>query len=222
MGYRNFVRTIKYDIIPVRLVDDETGEVIAQYESARVAAKGNIRETARIAGNCSTRARAKEGNRWEWAVTDRDRLERILEICMELEDETQLLDYLLTTKTLNNVNAPKLPEDIQRLLYFDWVWEKNQWNPARIKAVKDAYLRPILMIDASTNEVINEYPSVRQCCIETGFRKGDISLILSKKRRLKSIKGRTFEYKLKKDRIRRDKELREWKRGNRKPWKMYV
>lgn len=215
-----FINTLKYDIIPVRLVDDETGEVIAQYESARVAAQGNIHETARIAALCCTRAKARDGKRWEWAVTDKERLERILEICVELEDETQLLDYLLTTKTLNNVNAPKLPEDIQRLLYFDWVWEKNKWNPVRIKAVKQAYYRPILMIDASTNEVIKEYPSVRQCCMETGLKKGDISLILSKKRRLKSIKGRTFEYKLKKDRIRRDKELREWKRGNRKQWKM--
>lgn len=222
MGYRNFVRTIKYDIIPVRLVDDETGEVIAQYESARVAAKGNIRETARIAGNCSTRARAKEGNRWEWAVTDRDRLERILEICMELEDETQLLDYLLTTKTLNNVNAPKLPEDIQRLLYFDWVWEKNQWNPVRIKAVKQAYYRPIQMLDAKTGEVLGEWDSARQCSMDTGIRKGDISLILSGKRRLKSIHGKTFRYKDAKDRKRVKKELKEWKKGKRKPWKMYV
>ena len=215
-----FINTLKYDIIPVRLVDDDTGEVIAQYESARVAAQGNIHETARIAALCCTRAKARDGKRWERAVTDKERLERILEICVELEDETQLLEYLFRTNKLNKQNAPKLPEDIQRLLYFDWVWEKNRWWQPRIKALKKTYSRPILMIKADTGEVVKEYQSSKQCCEENGFRKGDVSLILSGKRRLKSINGYTFEYKKIKDRKRRDKELKEWKKGYRKQWKM--
>lgn len=215
-----FINTLKYDIIPVRLVDDETGEVIAQYESARVAAQGNINETARIAALCCTRAKARDGKRWEWAVTDKERLERILEICVELEDETKLLEYLFRTNKLNKPNAPKLPEDIQRLLYFDWVWEKNQWNPVRIKAVKDAYLRPIQMLDAKTGEVLGEWDSARQCSIDTGIRKGDISLILSGKRRLRSIHGKTFRYATRKDRKRAKDELKRWKKGIREQWKM--
>ena len=76
------------------------------------------------------------------------------------------------------------------------------------------------MLDAETGEVLGEWESARQCCAETGMRKGDISLILSGKRRLRSINGKTFRYKRKQDRDRAAKELRQWKKGNREQWKM--
>lgn len=205
------------DLIPVHLVD-EYGRELARYVNARAAANGNPKETARISASCMTNATNSDGTSWRWLTTDEARLRRIHELDVELVEEARLMLYLAGKRFGSFI--PKLPEDMDKITSFQWVWQKNRWWKPRIDALKKTYYRPILMLDAKTNEVIKEYPSVRQCCMETGFRKGDISLILSKKRRLRSIKGRTFEYKLKKDRIRRDKELREWKRGNRKPWKM--
>ena len=205
------------DLIPVQLVD-EYGRELARYVNARAAANGNPKETARISASCMTNATNSDGTAWRWLTTDEARLRRIHELDVELVEEARLMLALADNKF--NSFMPKLPDDMEKIVSFAWVWQKNRWWKPRIDALKKTYSRPILMIDASTNEVIKEYPSVRQCCMETGLRKGDISLILSKKRRLKSIKGRTFEYKLKKDRIRRDKELRAWKRGNRKQWKM--
>lgn len=204
-------------LLPVKFTDKDGKETF--YKSAIDAAKGNSSVAAKISASIRTHRVEEDGSRWEWATIDRDRLERILEIATEMLEEEAFLKSLFgdNSKVFTFKN---LPDDLNELLYFDKIWEKNRWWQPRIKALKKAYSRPILMIKADTGEVVKEYQSSKQCCEENGFRKGDISLILSGKRRLKSINGYTFEYKKIKDRKRRDKELKEWKKGYRKQWKM--
>lgn len=205
------------NLLPVKFTDKDGKETF--YNSAIDAAKGNSSVAAKISASIRTHRVEEDGSRWEWATIDRKRLERILEIATEMGDEEELLKAISGDKS-NTVRYKPLPDDLDELLYFDKVWKKNRWWQPRIKALKKTYYRPVQMIDAETGEVVKEYQSSKQCCEENGFRKGDISLILSGKRRLKSINGYTFEYKKIKDRKRRDKELKEWKKGNRKQWKM--
>ena len=205
------------NLLPVKFTDKDGKETF--YKSAIDAAKGNSSVAAKISASIRTHRVEEDGSRWEWATIDRKRLERILEIATEMGDEEELLKAISGDKS-NTVRYKPLPDDLDELLYFDKVWKKNRWWQPRIKALKKTYYRPVQMSDADTGEVVKEYQSSKQCCEENGFRKGDISLILSGKRRLKSINGYTFEYKKIKDRKRRDKELKEWKKGNRKQWKM--
>ena len=207
------------DLIPVQL-EDSDGNVLARYVCARQAASGDSRETARISASCRTNAVNPDGTRWRWGTTDEGRIRRIHEICEEINTERADLEFIVGDGNLKDKVIADLPENINDLLTFDKIWEKNRFWKPRIDALKKTYYRPILMIDANTGDVIKEYPSVRQCCMETGLRKGDISLILSGKRRLKSIHGKTFRYKRKKDRDRAARELRDWKAGKREPWKM--
>lgn len=207
------------ELFPVKYIDAEGNET--RYDNILQAANGVWGDAFKIMSHIRMHVVEDDGGKWEWMSIDRDRLERIQEIQTELNYDLAELKYILgESNTRTPVTFKENPEDITDILYFDKTWEKNRWWQPRIQALKKTYYRPILMIDAKTKEVIKEYPSVRQCCMETGLRKGDISLILSRKRRLRSIHGYTFEYKLAKDRQRRDRELREWKRGKRKPWKM--
>lgn len=206
------------ELVPVARYDKD-GNEIERHVNALQAAKGNWGEAFRIASHCRMYVTEKDGTKWDWAVKDRDRLQRILELSEEMNEERALARYL-RGYNYDVWRFKELPSGIESLLYADEQWEKNRWWKPRIDALKKTYYRPILMIDANTGDVIKEYPSVRECCAETGLRKGDISLILSGKRRLRSIKGYTFDYKFKKDRQRRDKELRDWKAGKREPWKM--
>lgn len=207
------------DLIPVQLEDSE-GNVLARYVCARQAASGDPRETARISASCRTNAVNPDGTRWRWGTTDGDRIRRIHEICEEINTERADLEFLVGDGNLKDKVIADLPEDINDLLTFNKIWQKNRWWKKRIDALKKTYYRPIQMLDNETGEVLGEWDSARQCCIETGMRKGDISLILSGKRRLKSIRGKTFRYKRKKDRDRAARELRDWKKGKREPWKM--
>ena len=205
------------DLVPVQLVD-EYGRELARYVNARAAANGNPSKTARIAACCMTKAVNKDGTSWRWLTTDEARLRRIHELDVELVEEARLMLALAGNKF--NSFMPKLPDDMEKIVSFQWVWQKNRWWKPRIDALKKTYSRPIQMLDAKSGEVLGEWDSARQCSIDTGIRKGDISLILSGKRRLKSIHGKTFRYKLVKDRKRAKRELKDWKRGDRKQWKM--
>lgn len=205
------------DLIPVQLVD-EYGRELARYVNARAAANGNPSQTARISACCRTNATNDDGTAWRWLTTDEARLRRIHELDVELVEEARLMLALAGNKF--NSFMPKLPDDMEKIVSFAWVWEKNRWHKPRIDALKKTYYRPIQMLDAETGEVLGEWDSARQCCAETGMRKGDISLILSGKRRLKSIHGKTFRYKFEKDRKRARRELKEWKKGEKKQWKM--
>lgn len=206
------------ELVPVARYDKD-GNEIERHVNALQAAKGNWGEAFRIASHCRMYVTEKDGTKWDWAVKDRDRLQRILELSEEMNEERALARYL-RGYNYDVWRFKELPSGIESLLYADEQWEKNRWWQPRIDALKKTYYRPIQMLDKETGEVLGEWDSVRQCCMETGLRKGDISLILSGKRRLRSIKGYTFDYKFKKDRQRRDKELRDWKAGKREPWKM--
>lgn len=205
------------NLLPVKFTDKDGKETF--YKSAIDAANGNSSVAAKISASIRTHRVEKDGSRWEWTTIDRERLERILEIATEMLEEEAFLRSLFGDNS-KVFTFKDLPDDLNELLYFDKIWEKNRWWQPRIKALKKTYSRPILMIKADTGEVVKEYQSSKQCCEENGFRKGDISLILSGKRRLKSINGYTFEYKKIKDRKRRDRELKQWKKGYRKQWKM--
>lgn len=206
------------ELFPIKYIAPDGTETC--YHNALAATDGNYNEAFKVAHHARMHIVEPDGGKWDWCSIDKERLQRILEITTELEEEQALLRYLFGRNGMYCKTFKELPEDVTDLLYFDATWRKNRFWKPRIDALKKTYYRPIQMLDAETGEVLGEWDSARQCCAETGMRKGDISLILSGKRRLKSIHGKTFRYKFKKDRERASKELRQWKKGKREQWKM--
>lgn len=201
-------------LIPIVLIDNDGNEV-KRFSNALVAASGNWNDAFKIACHARMKIIEDDGSRWCWGTIDKERIQRLIDIEEELADEKALLGSIFGFPYQRNT-FKTLPDDITDLLDFRKVWDENRTNKKRIDSVKKTYYKPIQMLDNETGEILGEYDGIKDCERKTGFRRGDISLILSGKRRLKSLHGKTFQYKYKKDRLKSERELKKYKNNHRK------